>query len=97
MHRLQRKQYAGAVDHVTLPWRRSERELEHHGPLRSTPVDARPAGAAAIENETWTQNLSGHSPSLHHRPNAGSSFSYTMRRNDVGNQRTSVGSKTNYR
>jgi len=60
-----RKQYGG--DHVT---RRRERELEHRETTtgyyhsgsvgaRSTPVDARPAGGADVENETSVGNRIG--------------------------------------
>jgi len=94
------KQYHGAMDHVTLPWLRNELKLEHndtgyqyHSLLRSTPVDARPAGAA-VENETSSRKLSGRSPSVHHR-NLESNVSY---RNDVGNHRSSfLSSRPNYR
>ena len=85
-----RKQHDGDVDHVTLlPRRRHDRELEHddtgyHSLPRSTPVDARPA--AAVENEASAGNASGgYGPT---RPNV-DNFTYTLRRNDVGNYRTS--------
>jgi len=59
---MNRKQY----DHVMLPARTNERELEHNDTgysslLRCTPVDARPA--AAVENETFSTKLSGMSAS----------------------------------
>ena len=71
--RANRKQYGG--DHVTLPTRRRERELErretkYHSSscrmgARSTPVDARPAGAATadVENETSAGNRTRRQPS----------------------------------
>ena len=93
-----RKQYRGAVDHVTLPRQRGEREREHNDTgyqslPRSTPVDARPAGAA-VENETSARNLSGRSASAHQR-DVDTNVSYMIRRNDVGNHRTSLDSRPN--
>ena len=87
-----RKQYGGAVDHVTLPpQRRNKRELEHDDTgydslPRSTPVDARPA-AATVENETLGGNLSARAPTTLTRRQSADDFTRVAHGNDVGNSR----------
>ena len=54
---------------------------------RSTPVDARPA--AAVENETLTGNLMYSRPGVSPmRRHTADNLTYMVRRNDVGNYRT---------